>query len=347
VLTIFLLSTGWGVNGYALAVVASGAVTVGVLAFFAWHIALRLPRDAAEGPVPVRRWARYAAVMYVGSVLDGTLAYLDRFVVGAVLGPASVAVLMIVKQLQQLPTFFHQGFLLVVAPMFAAATSTEDVARRQALFHLTTDWVTRLALPLLLFLAVFAGPMLGLYGAEFRDVGVWPLLVGLATAAVNFGGGPVSNLLMMSGKEAALLRYSILSTVLTVLGYLTFIPVVGLVGASLAQFTATLYLKVAALAIARRQLDVVWASRRYLAWIASGMFAFALLLAVRAAIELDTGADQTTAAVTLGVALVGAYTVAFLGALLSGFHSDDRAVLATMAAKLRLAPRRATAGATE
>src|SRR4029079_3934402 len=169
------------------------------------------------------------------------------------LGPASVAVLMIVKQLQQLPTFFHQAFLLVVAPMFAAATSTEEVARRQALFHMTTDWVTRLALPLLLFLAVFAGPMLGLYGAEFRDVGVWPLLVGLATTAVNFGCGPTGNLLMMSGKEAALLRYSILSTVLTMLGYLAFIPIIGLVGAGLAQFAATLFLNVVALAVARRR----------------------------------------------------------------------------------------------
>lgn len=344
--TVWLLGEGWGVEGYAVAVVASGCATLSLLALAAWRLALHLPRSDRHSPAPTHRWIRYAAVMYASALFGGVTQHFDRFLVGALLGPASVAILMIVKQLQQLPTLFHQAFLLVVAPMFAAATAAHDIARHQVLFHMTTDWVMRLALPMLLFLAVFAGPMLGLYGEEFRDAGVWLLLVGLAASVISFGSGPTGNLLLMSGEEAVLLRYSVLSTAINLSGYFALIPIFGLIGVGFAQLAATLFLNGVALVIVRRRLGVVWASRRYRAWIAPGLLALSLLLAIRTVAD-PTAGDETSTAVTLGVALLGAYAISFVAGLVSGLHDDDRAVLAAITGRIGLAPRRGMLGASE
>jgi len=343
-LTLLLLNAEWGVQGYALAVVVSGAATLGILAIAAWRLALRLPReDMAESP-PFRRWTRFGLLMYTNVLVGSVVQYLDRFIVGTLLGPASVAVLMVTKQLVQLPMVLNQGFLTVVSPMFAAATAVGDVGRRQTQYHLMNDWVVRLALPLVLFIVVFSGPMLDLYGREFQQNGVPLLLLGLLATTANFGCGPLGNLLTMSGEELALLRFSVLSTILMIAGYFALIPAFGLVGVALSQLAVALFLNGITLRLANRRLGFRWWNPRYRKWIAPNCLALATYLTFRVAMGSDAGRLLETA-LALSLALAAGYGLAVLAAIGLGLSPDDRAVVEAVISRVSLLHRSLTARA--
>lgn len=332
-LAVMFLRAGRGVEGYALAVVLSSAGALALLMLLAWKKVLRLPPGRNAGAAPLRRWVHFAALSYARALLGSLTAYLDRFVVGSLLGSSSVAVLMIANQLAQLPAVLNNGFLTVAAPMFAAASSLRDTARRSTLFHMTNDWVVRLSLPLVLFLVVFAGPLLGLYGDEFREHGVAVMVVALLATTVGIAAGPTGSLLLMSGEEAVHLRVTLLCAIVQVATLLVLVPCLGLVGTGLAQLAAALVFAAAELTLARRRLGVDWLEGRARTWAAPALASLAAVVAARVA--LDAGATSTTAtAVWLVLAIVLAYAAAGLVVLVAGLGEADRAVVDALAGRL-------------
>ena len=222
--TLALLHMGWGVQGYAWAVVCAGVAGLALMVAAVARLASRLERTKTAGAAPVRLWLRYASISYGTGQASNLIMYLDRFILGATVSAEAVGTLMVVRQLQQLPVVFHQMFIAVVAPMFAAAHGTDAAARRQALYHLATEWVMRLALPLIFFLVVFGGPLLLLYGGQFRAGGTPLLMLYLLAVSATIVSGPTGALMIMAGLEKAHMRISWLATCITVALYGLAIP---------------------------------------------------------------------------------------------------------------------------
>lgn len=333
VLTVIFFQVGWGVQGYAWAVVGGGVAALAFMITRAMRLISRLDRPAMATTAPLGHWARYASISYGTGQTSNMVMHLDRFILGATVGAEAVATLLVVRQLQQLPTTFHQMFLAVVAPMFAAAYGTDAASRRQTLYHLTTDWVARLALPLILFLAVFGGSLLRLYGDEFRVNGTLLLLLCLAAVSITIASGPTGSLMSMSGLEASLLRISAFSSALLVTLYALSIPLAGLLGVGASLIAATLFVNLSALMVMRRRLALQWWSVRYATWPVAGGLALATLLGLRAAL----GWDGDISVIWLGVGLVAAYGSFLVGNLLQGISDDDRAVLDALMTRLGLA----------
>ncbi|MGH6846056.1 MAG: oligosaccharide flippase family protein [Methylocella sp.] len=332
VLAIIFFQAGWGVRGYAWAVVGGGAAALAFMIAGAMRLISRLDRPAAAASVPLGHWARYASISYATGQTSNIVMHLDRFILGATIGPEAVATLMVVRQLQQLPTTFHQMFLAVVAPMFAGANGTDAAARRQTLYHLTTDWVMRLALPLILFLAVFGGSLLHLYGAEFRVNGTPLLLLCLVAVSITIASGPAGSLMSMSGLEAPLLRISVLGSALLVTLYALAIPLAGLLGVGVSLIASTLFVNLSAFTVMRRRLALRWWSARYATWPLSGGLTLAALLSLRPAL----GWESDVPVISLGVSLAAAYGSFLAGNLLQGMSDDDRAVFDALITKLGL-----------
>ncbi len=333
VVAVMLFRAGWGVQGYAWAVVGGGVAALAFMIAATMRLIFRLDRPATAIPAPLGCWARYASISYATGQASNIIVHFDRFLLGATIGTEAVATLMVVRQLQQLPTTFHQTFLAVVAPMFAAANGTDAAPRRQALYHLTTDWVMRLALPLILFLAVFGGSLLRLYGEEFRVHGTLLLLLCLAAVSITIASGPTGSLMSMSGLEAPLLRISMLSSGLLVTLYSLAIPLVGLPGVGVSLIASTLFVNLSALMVMRRRLVLQWWSARYATCLVSSGLALAAMLALRAAL----GWDGDVSAVRLGIGLAAAYGSFVVGILLQGMSDDDRAVFDALMTRLGLA----------
>jgi O-antigen/teichoic acid export membrane protein len=211
--------------------------------------------------------------------------------------------------------------------MFAASRGQQ----LRSIYQVTTDWCMRLALPLMLFLAVFASPMLNWYGRDFAENGSALLLLLLLATTISMAYGPIGNLLMMTGFESNMLRVTIAATCTAMLGYSIFIPFFGLIGVGIAVVLSTLLGNAAAFHIARRELGHVWWAARYTAWLLPSVLSLSCLLVLR----VSLGRSVYVPAVWLAVGLLLAYASFGAGNLVSGLHADDRALFAAVKARLR------------
>ena|ERR1700685_1357203 len=326
-LSVLFLHNNWGTVGYAWAVVLSSAFGLILMAAVAARLLWRLEKPAELLARPMRQWIRYASVLYANGLFSAAVQYLDRFLVGALIGADGVATLVVVRQLQQMPQTLFNMFLVVVGPMFAASRGQQ----LRSIYQVTTDWCMRLALPLMLFLAVFASPTLNWYGRDFAENGSALLLLLLLATTISMAYGPIGNLLMMTGFESNMLRVTIAATCTAMLGYLIFIPFFGLIGVGIAVVLSTLLGNTAAFHIARRGLEHVWWAARYTAWLLPSFLSLSCLLVLR----VSLGWSVDVRVVWLAVGLLLAYASFSAGNLVAGLHADDRALLAAVKARLR------------
>jgi O-antigen/teichoic acid export membrane protein len=326
--TLVAFGLGYRLQGYIGATI--GGLSCGCL----WMLVgirratAKLPRGGLTAGNQ-KAWTRYAAINYGNSLISTATANLDRFLLGALFGPSLVGVLLVTRQLQSFPVVFNQMLLMVGAPMFAAAHGRNDTAERQHLFVLMTDWVVRLSLPLIVFLILFADPLLSLYGRRFAEDGRVALQIMTVGQLVNVLSGPNGNLALMSGLERQAIRLFVVMGFVSSAMLIAFTPPLGLAGAAIAAATTNVVTNVACLTLIRRRLGVRWWDRRYLKWLlptaATSIVGLTLLLAF--------GIDD---AWELGGTLIGLYLV-FAGAnLAQGLHADDRDFLRHVLAQIKM-----------
>lgn len=329
-LTLALFWIGLGLLGYLFAIVVAMVVAV----WWLWRgvrtrlAALSTEADGAvSGTGHHAEWRRYAGVMYLNSLLSVSTSHLDRFLVGLFAGTALVGVLMVARMIQNLPAIVLQVFIVVAGPMFSAAQAVSDAKGRQRLYHLTTDWLVRLAFPLLVFLAVFGDPLLDMFGETFAEEGrvaLWILLVG---QTVNIACGQVGNVLNMSGQEREVLRIAFISTLLMLAGLPPLTYGMGIEGAALAVSVSVVFSNLATLYTARARIGLRWWDSRYGRW---GLPAL-LTVAVAFGIQHWFPAPDVLGLVGIVVLLYATFHVAHLGHGLSG---DDRELLDSLRERL-------------
>lgn len=318
-LAILLIWLGLGVLGYVWAVVLA------TLAALAWmlfgirrHMAHITPGEVGRQAL-LPEWKAYARVMYGNAMLSFWSRPLDRFLLGFFAGTAAVGVLMIVKTLYALPGVFLQMFLSIVAPMMASAHAVDDHEEVQRIYHLCTDWLVRVSLPLVIFLMMFASPVLSQFGERFATEGTPLLQLLLVAQLVSLLCGPVGNVLNMCGLEREMFRISIISIIGGALMLVGSVYLWGITGAGAGVLFTTVYSNFAALHIARRRLAIRWWDRRYAKWI------LPIFLSTLTALLLQ---DLATLPIELICVLLLLYAM-FLGTqwLIHGIGQEDREVL--------------------
>lgn len=318
-LTVALLAAGWALDGYIIATVC--ATVCGVV--WLGGCVLRQLRAMPYAP-PTRsllpEWRRYAAICYADNVFAAVTTGLDRFIIGALLGSGAVGVLMIAQQLQRLPERFNQILLLVGSPMFAAAHAGNDPEVRQHLYNLTTNWVVAVALPLLLFLFLFAPQVLGLFGTDFAAQGALPLQILVVGQFFNLMCGPIGAITMMSGLERQSVILNIVSMAIFAALLLVLSSWYGIIGAAVAAVSNTLLLNIGLMVIVRSRLRLRWWSSRYFVWARQA----AASLAVGSLVPFVLSPMRP---VQLIVILICMYLAAAGATFFGGLHEDDRQLL--------------------
>lgn len=328
-LAVVLLAMGFELVGYAVAVVVSVFCAVAWMAIGLRRRLRALPAsDGADCSAARPAWFRYAGVMYSGSLLGIGSQYLDRFLLGLAGGAAPVGVLLVVKQLQQMPVIFLQMFLAVAAPMFSAAQARGDKKETEHIYHLATDWVVRLSAPLFVFFFAFADPVLRLFGDEFAQGGVHALWILLAGQAINLMYGPLGSVLNMSGLETRMLRLSVYQSLISLGGMLLLLPALGIMGAAIALSAGLVFMNVAAHLSANKALGLVWADRRYRKWAAP------LATCTATAVLVQNTGPQSPGAWMLAAYVALLYVVFHGVSLAQGLHDDDREMLRQLGIRL-------------
>jgi len=322
VFSVLFFRIGFQLIGYIWAVVLSTIVALLWMLRGLKRQVLNVPEsDLEEGSVTnADPWHNYAKVMYGNSLLATIAAPLDRFLVGFFVGASGVGVLMTVKVLQGLPGIFLQMFLAVVAPMFSEANANNDFASIQKLYCITTDWLMRLSLPLLVFLAVLAEPVLGMYGEAFQAQGTIPLYLLLFSQLINLGCGPIANVLNMSGQEGVMFKISIFQTIISISGLVLLTPLYGIVGATVSILAGIVFANFAALYIAGKALSLRWWDKRYQHWLVPviGSIAFCAFIA---------NSVESFGKFELLFYLVCNYLVFHLLHIVLGVNDDDKEVI--------------------
>jgi O-antigen/teichoic acid export membrane protein len=330
VIAVALIWLGWALMGYLVAVVVSSALAVvGLVWGLRGHVR-RLDQTNEEISPGVRKtWWAFSRTMYANSLLGIVGAPIERFMLASMINLASVGILMVVHQLQSFPQVSLQVIIMVIAPMFVNARTRDDMDEVKHLYHIATNWVCRLGFPLLVFLLVFGDELLGLYGADFSEMGHLPLLVLVVGQFVNLSMGPVGTMLNMVGYEKKLFQLNMISSVMGYLLLLLLVPGLGLLGTALASMLSTLFLNIAALRIMQGQLGISWWSARHKRLVAPLVATFVLAL-------LADTMNLVQGAWTLAMGLAAAYGTFFLVYLMGGLSQEDKEVYCMLRSRLGL-----------
>lgn len=322
VLTIALFSLGFQLMGYIWAVVISALFGACWMAVGLYRRLNAMPSETKANcsEAVSRSWRAYSWVMYTNSLVGLITGRLDIYLLTAFAGVTAVGVLAVVKTLENLPVIFLRMLITVSSPMLTAAHVRGEQDELHFLYHLANDWLVRISAPLLVFLVIFADPMLRLYGVEFAKTGYGALIILMIGQIVNLGAGSVGLLLNMCGLERQMLRVTVTQVFFQGLGFVVLIPWLGLSGAAASISAATIYMNIAALRLAKRYLGMRWYDVRFKRWLLPGSLTIAVAVIFRVLLPLSHVLYLSFVLLLLYVVFHGVY-------LLHGLHDDDRVLL--------------------
>jgi O-antigen/teichoic acid export membrane protein len=151
--------------------------------------------------------------------------------------------------------FVMNGAQMVVAPLLAAAAGSGQAGELRQIVRTLNGLSLLAAIPAALILIAAAGPILGLFGVEFREAA--PALRLLAVAQLlNVLTGPTGMVLSMTGHERSLVRLLLAGLVLNVVLNVVWIPVYGAAGAALASLLSHLAWNLMAVVVVRARLGL-------------------------------------------------------------------------------------------
>lgn len=265
VLTMLLFWLGWRLSGYLLAVVVSvGVALAGMLWGIHRHFKQLQPVHDNVALETRQGWWSFARTMYANSLLGIAAPPAERLLLASTVDLASVGVLMAIRQLQSFPQIIFQILVAVISPMIVAAKARGDMDEVKHLYHISTDWMCRLGFPLLIFLLIFGGELLRLYGSTFSVVGFWPLVILVTGSMFNLLTGPHGAMLNMLGYEKDMFKLYLMSSVLFFAGLFLMAPKLGLVGVALAGLLPNIILNFFELYVMKKWLGIGWWSDRYM-----------------------------------------------------------------------------------
>jgi O-antigen/teichoic acid export membrane protein len=223
-----IYARGYGMVALAIAMSATNTIGSIVQAVAALRLADRWPRPSRVQLGPL---VRAAVPIGISGVLIIAYARLDQVIVFSVVGSGAAGLYGSVYNVVDQAHFVPISILTSLAPVMAAAWPS-DRARLLRTARLTGELMAIASLGGLVFATVAATPLVRLFfGSEFlRAAPALPVLGGaFVFICFDYLNG---NLLVVLGKQWALLRISLIALVVNVAGNLALVPSTGFMGAA-------------------------------------------------------------------------------------------------------------------
>lgn len=239
----------------ALAITVAALVLAVVLQAVRFWRQLEEPLRTAKPKYEVRRWLRTALPLLLVSSFVVILLQTDVVMVGAIEGPRAAGLYGAAAKTASLVGLVLIAVSAIGAPIFSALFAQQRHEDLQRLVSALAHWVFWPSLAISLFLALFAKPVLGLFGTEFTAAST-VLTILLVGQVINAGAGAVGWLMLVTGhQDQAAWAYGWVAALhVVLLGVLT--PLLGTNGAALATTTSYLLWNVWLYALVVRLLDL-------------------------------------------------------------------------------------------
>ena len=324
--TVVLFARGGGLMAYFLGEVSGQVVAVVLLAVFAAR--LTPPAGgAASAPALDREVRSFAGSMLALDALRFVSARVDVVILGLLLSARQVGIYAMALTTAAFVPALLRALGSIFGPIISSLHARGERALLARLVHTSTKWCLALTFPLAVCLVLFANPMMGLFGADFR-AGAGTLVLLVVGQLIHVATGSVGQLLTMSGHQRAELWSVGLAAMLGLGLQLVFIPRWGIEGAALALALALAAANGMRVVLVRRWLGLWPYPRRALVLLVPTLASAGAALVVR--MSWPGGPSPIAFVVATGAA----YLVLFVAAA-PALDGDDRRLLAAAGQRVR------------
>lgn len=251
-LTLLLVA----ISGNDLTTVAScfaisyGLAIVGSI----WRAHSSLPAPDSEHALSWREMLTLCIPLMLIAVMNSIIELSDTLMLGVLRSASEVSIYYIAAKIAALSTtllFIING---TIAPDISKRWARNDRAGAFAIVRKYSRFMLALALVILLAIGLLREYILAVFGAEYREQGVYPLLVLAAGYFFVLAAGPLGIFMTMTGNHRRYLHNNIAACVINVALNLILIPRYGVNGACFATAVA-LTLKNALLYVQFKQIE--------------------------------------------------------------------------------------------
>lgn len=299
------VAAGWGASEVVAAwLLPVPVVLVVAAALAARHVAGRVRTRQESYP----GFWRFSSARGVTACVEIVLEWADVVVVGVFASPAEAGVYAVVTRCARAGEVVQQAARIAVGPAISSASARGDRDLVGRLYGVVTAAMVWAAWPFYAVLAVFAEPVLSIFGPGFES-GATSLRVLTAAMAVATAAGAVQSVLLMAGRSSWQLADKSGALVLDLVLLVVLVPTWGIEGAAVA-WAVTIVVDTLVVGFQVQVLMGVRPPWRPILW-ASGL-PVVLVLVPSLAVASTRGTDAATAVVTAAVLAVAYLAVGVL-----------------------------------
>jgi stage V sporulation protein B len=312
------IGLGFGVTGAVLGLAAAAMVALLATAALLF---LALPRGGRTQRLPVRAVVRFAWPQTVANASQQVwwvvlLAFISQYA-----GAKGVAIFGAAAAIGRLPALIYNSFAYRFTPTISRLWEERNLGELESLLRSVTRWVAISAVPLYAVAIALPGPLLRIFGHDFRG-GKLALAVVAAGMLVDSLAGPVDRALIMTGNVRLEMLAGIIAALATAAPAFFFTRRYGLDGAVLTLFAYNVLLNAIKAWFVWTRLRMTPLSRELLGPVAAGAVACGTVVVLASETSLD---GSVPGVIALAAILLTIYGVLELGVV--GISPTDRTAL--------------------
>lgn len=180
-----------------------------------------------------KKLTRFATPVFLAELTPIVLNHFDKLILGNLLTAGDVGVYNAASRIAAQIVFFMQALNLIFAPLVADLYHKNKMAELGSLFKIITRWTITLTLPISLWIMIFAGSIMMLFGNDFIN-GKNVLILCCFAQLTAVCAGPSVYVLIMTGKQDMHLVNNMVLIIVNVIVNIILIKKFGVMGAALA-----------------------------------------------------------------------------------------------------------------
>lgn len=331
VLTIVLVTVGFGLRGYIAAQVLSALGVALLLLIIVWKLTPRAARSFSSSvPTFEKEVISFSAAALGLGFVEFVLAQADKILIGLYLDARALGIYAVSATLIGFVSIILDSVNQIFSPSIAHLHAQGKIELLGRIYQTLTKWILGLTMPLAAVMVIFASPLMRIFGHDF-EVGWSILVIGTIGQLVNCAVGSVGYLLQMSGNQGRLVKIQSIMAVMTIVLAVFLIPRWGLIGAAVASAAANVCANLWYLLEVRRRLRIFPYNRTYLRLTLPLVTTLAALLLVRESLKTI---HPEWLVIASGLAL--GQVVFIATAAMFGLDSDDRLIISAIWHRVQL-----------
>ena len=239
-------------------VIALHVAATGLTLLYSIYTVRKMFPALARQAAPIYRipeWSYSALPLLLSSGLRVLNARFSILVMGSTVGAEAISFFSVATLFATLISLPLVAANTAVAPSIANLYAGNDLKRLQAVLLRSVRITFWVAVAIAVMIILFHGPLLAIYGKEYKQAGGTLMILSIAQL-VSVGCGSVGFLLTMTGHEWDTLRILAGSLVINVILNVLLIPTWGIEGAAIANASSTIAWNLTSVWVAWRRLSI-------------------------------------------------------------------------------------------